>query len=63
MTRVLLFMVSLGTALAVAGLRLEIAGLRRVRTARLFHFHMDEEPSAPSDEHEPFRGAGEGGAT
>jgi aquaporin Z len=40
----------LGTALAVACLRLEITGLRRVRAARLFHFHIDEEPSAPRGE-------------
>jgi len=32
-----------GAALAVACLRLEIMGLRRVRAARLFHFHLDEE--------------------
>ena len=31
----------LGAAAAVALLRLEVAGLRRVRAARLFHFHLD----------------------
>ena len=36
----------LGAALAVACLRLEIAGLRRVAAARLFHFHVDEELSS-----------------
>lgn len=36
----------LGAALAVACLRLEIAGLRRVAVARLFHFHHDEDPSS-----------------
>jgi aquaporin Z len=32
----------LGSALAVAVLRLELVGLRRVSAARLFHFHMDD---------------------
>jgi aquaporin Z len=36
----------LGAALAVACLRLEVAGLRRVAVARLFHFHVDDEPSS-----------------
>ena len=35
----------LGAALAVICFRLEIAGLRRVTAARLFHFHLDEDPS------------------
>jgi len=38
-----------GAALAVACLRLEIMGLRRVRAARLFHFHLDEELFSSED--------------